>query len=114
MAELLKMKDLTKREYFAILALQGEIAAKIDIPEENVKMAIWYADELIEKLRTIREGVMHVRLTEAQIQSLEEDAECPRCSAAFIQYVAEPFGLYSCTNCYYSVEEKFLRLQGVL
>jgi len=52
-----RIKNLTQREYFAIMALQGLIAGnsmweeeKIRTPSNGARLAVNYADALIRKL----------------------------------------------------------------
>ena len=42
--------SLTKREYFAALALQGFTRNNCDYPEDDAKKAVEYADALIKAL----------------------------------------------------------------
>lgn len=43
-------RGLTKREYFAAMALNGLLSNNIDDGSDIVKSAVYYADSLIEKL----------------------------------------------------------------
>ncbi len=49
-------KDMTKREYYAIMALQGILAKEgisyVDMQSYIVEKSVDYADELIKKLNT--------------------------------------------------------------
>ena len=46
------VKGISRRDYFAIYALQGLLARGYDHESinANTKLAIWYADELIREL----------------------------------------------------------------
>ena len=56
-AGLAKVSELTKREYFAVRALQGLLARskEQDSITANVQLAAWYADELVRELEGLHE-----------------------------------------------------------